>query len=110
MDVDGDRPPAGGLGAQVEELSVSAGRGDRGTRERAQRRVIGLQYRELGDVGARDHAADAALAQVGRQGLYLGKFRHIIDCALPGAVPAPRVVIPGGPGDSHPVTSTRSGA
>ncbi len=102
------------LGDQVEEFPEPAGRRDRPAGQRGQRRVVGLQHRELRDVGALDDAAHGSLPQVCGERLYLWKFRHASNSALCRPVPAltgrPR---PSGrvsrPGRGAPASRPRAG-
>ena len=55
---------AGRAGDQVEELAVPRHVGQDGAVQRGQRRVVRLQYRELGDIGTIYHAEESAIAQV----------------------------------------------
>ena len=76
------RAAASGLGDQVEELAAPRRcRSIRAPRSARQRRIVGLQHGELGDVGPVDHPADGTLAQIGGERRYLGQFGHIIDSA-----------------------------
>ena len=74
-------PPVSGLGDEVEELAAAGSARQPSAAQGCQRRVIGLEYRELGDVSPVDLTADGTLAQIGGERLDLGQFRHDIDSA-----------------------------
>ena len=70
------RTAAGWLGDEVEELAAACRPGDPRATQRGQRRLIRLEHRELGYVGAVYLAADGSLTQIGGERLHLGQFRH----------------------------------
>jgi hypothetical protein len=65
----------------VEELPVPGDRRDRQALERGDRRIVGLEHGEPGDVDLGHHAADTALFEEVGQGLDLGELRHLLSLA-----------------------------